>query len=984
MKRNQFLLAACFAAALLLIVALASCGHNRALTSLLPSGDEGISPTSTSCVPTDASGAYPPPAGSNFMKLPVDARYKGPYRLPEGRIAYTQETIDEYPLLKQAGIQPGIYRMDEPVAGKSASEVNIDHDGMIAPSTGTVRALVLKVQYASTAGNHHWTNTQINGRLFELGSSIDVGSQRDYYEEQSYNQLHLTGDIYPTQEDTYYQVPGTPQWYGSLLKLSRQQWLSLMSQADDDLNFNTYDGDNNHIIDCLYLLLRDFSGGKELREYVGFPGSAGTWYPGDFGYDGVFVYRCAVLDDSAISEYNFVAFHETGHLLGLPDYYDYGGDYAGRDNPGPDGDESNGCGWWELMAAGNYVYPPQNLSALNKYILNWDTPINVTYNRHDVRISPVESGAGNIYRLWKNGETGPEYFLIENRGTAGQWIYKQPGVYPSSLYYQTTPSAELRNLPPGLLIWHVDERVFNGDIPEQDVLEFGFGCNDYEEHKFLDLEESTATYSFRWQGIPIVDRKAYYGGTYDPWPQTYGGTHNEFGPDTTPNSYSYDDELTYVTVSNIHWEGDDIVADLIIGGPDIEFEFPNPAVLSGVATLTPSLATNIASVHYYIDDNLVATLDEAPYAYEFDTTSYSFASVHFRAVAENPDVPQDDVFEMDFIIDNTDGAFPQVVDFEGGDTGMAGTSMPSSTSLRPASGGYEGSPASFGTHRDIGGYDNALRALAALPLVDLTDQTAPTLVFFQHYNLESGPDTISVVVSTDGFASDFTVAKTQAGSDAIYSGYREDWQRVHVNLSAWAGQKVHVGFLIETNGNTSGEEPSAPAGWWVDHVVLATRYTDSVPMIENPGINPGTTIGIVPELPEIVFTPSASGDPQELVYALVLDDEGEINGSVEGPPFETHIEVSHLINQSAVLRLQVFNANDVPSPTVEVPLFIYNLRSDANSDGTVDEADDAAIAAAFGLTSSSASYRPWLDTNGDGAVDERDLSSVGYDFGNSL
>jgi len=926
------------------------------------------------------------------MELPVDARYKGPYRLPEGRIVYTQETIDEYPFLKEAGVQPGIYRMDEQlVAAKSASMVDISHDGMIAPSTGNVKALVLKVQYASTAGNHHWTNEEVDHRMFEPASDIDVsGSMRDYYEAQSYNQLHLSGDIYP-QDDSYYQISGNPQWSGDLLYMTRTQWLSLMTQADADINFNNYDVDNNDHVDALYLLFRDFGGSTEIREYVGFPGAGGGWLLSDFRYDNVWILRLAVLDDSAISANNFVAFHETGHLLGLPDYYDYGGDYAGRNNVGPDGDESNGNGYWELMAAGNYVYPCQNLSALNKYILDWDTPFNVTSNMHDVRILPVESGPGNIYRLWKNGETGPEYFLIENRGTNGEWIVSHfyPSYFPSQLYIDLAPPdlpSDLRKLPPGLLIWHVDERVYNG-IVFGDVEDWGYGCNDHEEHKFLDLEESGATYSISWQSKPIMDRKQYYGGTYDPWPQSLSGTHDEFGPETTPNSNDYDGQLTYVNVSNIRWadppDDDDIVADLIIGGPDIEFDFPSPAVLSGATTLTPSLATNISSAYYYIDGDPVATLDELPYSYDFNTTSYGFAGVHFRAVADNVDVPQDDTFELDLIIDNTDGEFPLVADFDGAAVEMAGTSVPSETYFRVDSNGYDGSAGRFGLHRDAGGYDGDLRALAVLPLVDLTEETAPTLVFYQHYNLESGPDKVSVVVSTDGFASDFSVAKTQAGSDATYSGYREDWQRVHVNLTPWAGQKVHVGFLITTNGSVSGEEPTKPAGWWVDHIVLATQYTDSVPRIQSPGVAAGTVVGVVPELPELSFTPTASAEAAGLEYALLLDGASDIEGSVDEAPFTVAIDVSHLHNQTAVLRLQAVNDDGVPGPAVQVPLFIYNLRSDANGDGVVDEDDHATIAAAFGITSSHAGYLPWLDTNNDGAVDERDLSAVGYDFGSS-
>jgi len=911
------------------------------------------------------------------MEIPFEQPYKGPYRLPNNRIAYTQDTLEEYPLLKEAGIKPGIYPIDSSALGnKSTKAIDISNYGFIAPSMGTVRVLVLKVEFDGQEGLPGWPNSEINRALFQPNSDKPGGSLRDYYYRQSQGQLNLIGDIYP-QDNTYYHLPGSPT-----LPLTVTAANSLLNQADaDGINFQDYDADNSGKIDALLILYK-----VNFREFVG-----PFW--NDFGSaaqrDDVQIFRASFLAHEVIEDYNhFIAFHEFGHILGLPDLYDYGGDYEGRNNPGPDGDESTGNGWWELMAAGNYTWPPQNLSAVSKYILGWEQPINLTSNVRDLRVYPVEGGTNRIYRIWKNGDIGPEYFLIENRSTSGQWLYKSPGVYPSALYLNFFSSGlDLRNLPSGLLIWHVDETVFN------EVGNYGFGCNDYEERKFIDLEECSATYTLTYQGKYIVDRNdnppapiyaTYFGGTYDPWPQTLGGTtYDAFTHTTIPNSDAYDNPNPGIAITNIRRDGQDILVDISIGAPDLELSLPR-RVFSGNISITPSLANNVSRVDYYFGGNPIGTVSEAPFSFELDTSNLVFGSYELKGIAFGEATEITDEAKVQVIVDNTRGAFPLMETFDLPTYQVAGSAFDFGNPFSPQFGGYNASPSSFGIHDPAdNGYRNNLRAILVLPLIDLTDAANPTLVFKQHYNIEDGADFISVVVSTDGFGSDFTVAKTRGGRDATYTGFRQDWQNVGVNLAPWVGQKVHVGFLFESDADGAGQDISFPAGWWVDNIVVAEDYAESVPFITSASIEDGSLYGLVPGKPEITANLTAINGATSILYKVVgLRDS--IQGEIPGPPFDVVIPIGNFRNQQVDLILEPKDSAGVVGPSIVKRLFLFNLRGDTNSDGVVNDDDLAQISLNFGLMSTSSSYLPWLDTNLDNIVDERDISAIGFFYQDSI
>jgi M6 family metalloprotease-like protein len=141
--------------------------------------------------------------------------------------------------------------------------------------------------------------------------------------------------------------------------------------------------------------------------------------------------------------------HEFGHVLGLPDQYDYGYD-------------SEGTGMFTLMAGGSYGrdvntsnallnryfsgFSPVHMDAWSKYYLGFATPIEIEPEDGEQSITLRNSvNYPDIYKIEIPGSNGKEYFMLENRQQEG---------YDKGLAY-TVDGANLH----GLVVYHVDENV---------------------------------------------------------------------------------------------------------------------------------------------------------------------------------------------------------------------------------------------------------------------------------------------------------------------------------------------------------------------------------------------------------------------------------------------------------------------------------------------------------------------------------------------
>jgi immune inhibitor A len=241
--------------------------------------------------------------------------------------------------------------------------------------------------------------------------------------------------------------------------------------------------------------------------------------------------------------------HEYGHVLGLPDQYDYG--Y-----------ESEGTGMYSLMAGGSWNrYPndrifsgnsPSHLDAWSKYRLGFVTPTEVT-SLTNVTLPPVETDPV-VYKMVVPNSGGKEYFLFENRQQIG---------FDMGFGRRSTDAH-------GLAIYHIDDTVLARNY---------WRCNEAENWKEFRSEGARKA----WTGethyaISIIqaddqwhlEHGIYttgYGG--DLYPGTLGVT--SFGNSTRPNSSNYyfwagsQPKFGYsgVTVRNIQETGGVITAKML-------------------------------------------------------------------------------------------------------------------------------------------------------------------------------------------------------------------------------------------------------------------------------------------------------------------------------------------------------------------------------------------------------------------------------------
>ena len=272
--------------------------------------------------------------------------------------------------------------------------------------------------------------------------------------------------------------------------------------------------------------------------------------------------------------------HEFGHVLGLPDEYDYG--Y-----------ESKGTGNISLMAGGSWnrtpnIYPecagnsPAQPSAWGMAYLGFVTPTLVTTLTTGITIPPSETtGPGSIVKVVQPGSGGREYWLFENRQQLG---------FDAGLA-RISPAAH------GLCIYHVDENVLARTFWRPDEAECVSG-GVYRGQKNCDCDTlpTNPSNGEKWYGISVEQADGLYqlelnGATG--WTDFYSSATGvtSFTPSTVPNTSSYyanNSCAGLAAATNIQEVGGNIVLDLTA---DVRtYTLAVTVVGSGSVGRTPDLA----------------------------------------------------------------------------------------------------------------------------------------------------------------------------------------------------------------------------------------------------------------------------------------------------------------------------------------------------------------------------------------------------------
>jgi M6 family metalloprotease-like protein len=448
------------------------------------------------------------------------------------------------------------------------------------PTTGSVRILALLISFSDYPGETE--PAAFESRLFGAGSgSPPFDSLRNFYLRSSYDQLSITGTVLGWYQTSYARstLSETNAGRQNLIKEALNFY---ESQGHD---FSQYDNDGDGTIDycCVF-----------------WSGPHGEWADFWWGYYTWFSDTAYRLDGKQLTNYSWqwelydyplgafspsTIIHETGHALGVPDYYDY------DDAVGPRG----GVGNLDIMdGTGDH-------NCFSKFMLDWITPAVVPSGSRTVtlRASGLYPDAALFMPGAVDGRIFDEYFMVQNRARSGN----DTGLFTGS---------------DGLLVWHIDARlnVWGSDFVYD---------NSYTAHKLLRLMEA--------DGLEEIETS---GGTADAGDYYRAGM--TFGPFSSPSSARYDGSSTAMSLSAI--TGATTPMSATISSDEAP---PAVAITNLVAGETvygalfveaeASDDNAVARVDLYLDSYLGWSLAAPPYEFTIDTTMFGNGTHTIRAVA---------------------------------------------------------------------------------------------------------------------------------------------------------------------------------------------------------------------------------------------------------------------------------------------------------------------------------------------------------------
>ncbi len=421
-----------------------------------------------------------------------------------------------------------------------------DQDRPPLPTPPVMGAVAVLVDFPDHQADRDAHPRSVYEELLFSRDTYETGSLRDYWNTVSYNALDLAGGVsgwHRTSECYYgfYAPDGYHNGYYDdnnfgLTYGGYRVALAAAQLSDPTVDFGDYDNDGPDGVPNS----GDDDGEVDLfMVYHAGPDGADTGNPHDIWSHMSFYFYFTTNDPAAgggyitIGAYDIqaeehpdgslsgisVACHEMGHLLGLPDLYDYGRwDW--------------GAGLWCLMSYGAWGADgrddryPSLASAWCRSDLGWTNVINLDTDIEDLVVHPAETH-DTVYTLWRDGSPDPsEWFYLENR-------------------QQLAPEPVL--IGEGLLIWHIYSGAHG----------FGFGWDD------LDLEQADGLNDLdQGDGERPDPDEDNLGDDGDPFPGSTGNTR--FADETNPSSRDRYGSPTWVAVTQIRESGDDIICDVTI------------------------------------------------------------------------------------------------------------------------------------------------------------------------------------------------------------------------------------------------------------------------------------------------------------------------------------------------------------------------------------------------------------------------------------
>ena len=271
------------------------------------------------------------------------------------------------------------------------------------PSIGKIKGLVLPVDFS---------DSPIDNKIYE-NTAVSWQSVSSYYHNSSYGKLDITFDVLP-----WFRLSKTSSYYKKMTENNQIQYTGdapgvsaiiheVLKSAQKEYDLSQYDSNNDGLIDAIHVVY------SKKMQY----NSDDFWWAFQYcnfeykEYDDVCPYNYVFSSFHFLFENNEsnnarTLIHETGHLFGLDDYYDYSL---------TEGYNKGGLGGIDMMDMTCGDHNPYS-----KMLLGWiDNPILVELNEKSsttIKIAP-SSKNGDIIIIADNfdEEKGifQSYFILE-------------------------------------------------------------------------------------------------------------------------------------------------------------------------------------------------------------------------------------------------------------------------------------------------------------------------------------------------------------------------------------------------------------------------------------------------------------------------------------------------------------------------------------------------------------------------------------------
>lgn len=461
------------------------------------------------------------------------------------------------------------------------------------PTIGTAKTFCLLIEFPDYAG--YFPKSDFEDRLFGDGDTeFWYHSLKWYYDKASYSQLTVDGDVHGWYEAehnrTWYHPDNNTTYPEEDVKRELVIFEAIEAADEAGTDFSEYDNDGDGEVDY-FLVIWAGPHGAWASFWWGYQTSIGVL--ADKEVDGVrfhtysWQWECyydfgGSPPDDDYWQWGIVPIHETGHALGLPDYYDYNG------SVGPDG----GVGGMDMMHGNSGDH-----NCFSKYCLGWISPTVAFTNLDDQELRKSNAYGDAVAFMPGFDPVSPwsEYFMAQVRyregsdgDTTGSW-------YPTD---------------GRMALWHIDAQVANqATWPLYNAFVYD---NSYTDHKLLRLMEADGLEEIE-TGNNTADIDDYY------------NNGEELSPSSSPNSYDYSDSDTGITVDDISSPGQTMTADFTLytsNPPTVTIDAPDADdTVSGDVSVEISASDDNAvdKVQLLIDGWLVREWTSGPYEYTWNS-----------------------------------------------------------------------------------------------------------------------------------------------------------------------------------------------------------------------------------------------------------------------------------------------------------------------------------------------------------------------------